>query len=85
MASRHRAEVAAAVDRAGRAEVIWAEASHPIGRVLDEAGHRQALLAKLTEEAQEVMSWLPFLALADDKRRRQDGTFFSACAERTPY
>ena len=35
-------------------EIIRAEGRRPVTRVLDQAGYRQALLAKLTEEAQEA-------------------------------
>jgi predicted house-cleaning noncanonical NTP pyrophosphatase (MazG superfamily) len=35
-------------------EIIRSEGRHPVTRVLDEASYRQALLAKLTEEAQEA-------------------------------
>ena len=35
-------------------EIIQAEGRRPVTRVLDEAGYRQALLAKLIEEAQEA-------------------------------
>ena len=35
-------------------EIIQAEGRHPVTRVLDDAGYRQALLAKLIEEAQEA-------------------------------
>jgi predicted house-cleaning noncanonical NTP pyrophosphatase (MazG superfamily) len=35
-------------------EIIRAEGRRPVTRVLDEAGYRQALLAKLIEEAQEA-------------------------------
>jgi len=42
-------------------EIIRSEGRRPVTRVLDEAGYRQALLAKLTEEAQEASH-----ATADD-------------------
>ena len=35
-------------------EIIQAEGRHPVTRVLDDAGYRQALLAKLVEEAREA-------------------------------
>ena len=35
-------------------EIIQSEGRHPVTRVLDEASYREALLAKLTEEAQEA-------------------------------
>jgi predicted house-cleaning noncanonical NTP pyrophosphatase (MazG superfamily) len=35
-------------------EIIQSEGRHPVTRVLDEASYRQALLAKLIEEAQEA-------------------------------
>jgi predicted house-cleaning noncanonical NTP pyrophosphatase (MazG superfamily) len=35
-------------------EIIQAEGRRPVTRVLDEASYRQALLAKLIEEAQEA-------------------------------
>ena len=35
-------------------EIIQAEGRHPVTRVLDEAGYRQALLDKLAEEAAEA-------------------------------
>ena len=37
-------------------EIIQAEGRHPVTRVLDEAGYRQALLDKLIEEATEAAS-----------------------------
>lgn len=37
-------------------EIIQAEGRHPVTRVLDEAGYRQALLDKLAEEAEEASS-----------------------------
>jgi predicted house-cleaning noncanonical NTP pyrophosphatase (MazG superfamily) len=42
-------------------EIIQAEGRHPVTRVLDDAGYRQALLAKLIEEAREASH-----ATADD-------------------
>lgn len=35
-------------------EIIRAEGRHPVTRVLDQAAYHEALLAKLTEEAQEA-------------------------------
>lgn len=35
-------------------EIIQSKGRHPVTRVLDEASYRQALLAKLIEEAQEA-------------------------------
>jgi predicted house-cleaning noncanonical NTP pyrophosphatase (MazG superfamily) len=35
-------------------EIIQAEGRRPVTRVLDDAGYRQALLAKLVEEAREA-------------------------------
>jgi predicted house-cleaning noncanonical NTP pyrophosphatase (MazG superfamily) len=35
-------------------EIIQSEGRRPVTRMLDEAGYREALLAKLIEEAQEV-------------------------------
>ena len=35
-------------------EIIQAEGRHPATRVLDDAGYREALLAKLVEEAREA-------------------------------
>ena len=35
-------------------EIIQSEGRHPVTRVLDEASYREALLAKLTEEAHEA-------------------------------
>jgi predicted house-cleaning noncanonical NTP pyrophosphatase (MazG superfamily) len=35
-------------------EIIQAEGRHPVTRVLDDAGYRQALLSKLIEEAREA-------------------------------
>ena len=40
-------------------EIIQAEGRRPVTRVLDEAGYRQALLAKLIEEAQEASHATP--------------------------
>ncbi len=37
-------------------EIIQAEGRHPVTRVLDEAGYRQALPGKLIEEATEAAS-----------------------------
>ena len=42
-------------------EIIQAEGRHPVTRVLDDAGYRQALLSKLVEEAREARH-----ATADD-------------------
>lgn len=40
-------------------EIIQAGGRHPVTRVLDEAGYRQALLAKLAEEAAEAAARAP--------------------------
>jgi predicted house-cleaning noncanonical NTP pyrophosphatase (MazG superfamily) len=40
-------------------EIIQSEGRHPVTRVLDEASYRQALLAKLIEEAQEASHATP--------------------------
>jgi len=42
-------------------EIIQAEGRHPVTRVLDDAGYREALLSKLVEEAREASH-----ATADD-------------------
>jgi predicted house-cleaning noncanonical NTP pyrophosphatase (MazG superfamily) len=68
-------------------EIIRSEGRRPVTRVLDEASYRQALPAKLIDEAREAsraaaddlpgeladVPWPQLLALAEDKRSRRGG------------